>query len=268
VAAGVAPINVIYNGVLPIEDYGQRLVAYAQACDAQLSGAGGELSALRQSLDYDFVVVDLPLAIHTLRDAAVRIRDLQADLRSFLLGKASLNRAHANLDELVSGSLELIRRDRLSPIVVTLKLGQVPAFEFDRARLGQVLLNVLKNAAEAAGPTGHVAVETEVQGSWARVLVTDDGPGVPDAIRGQIFQPFFSTKHVRLGTGLGLSVSTEIVAQHGGRLYLDSEWREGARFVLELPMIEGGVPPRVALPAEERGPGRASEGSASSETLP
>jgi PAS domain S-box-containing protein len=261
------PINVIYNGLLPIDDYGQRLVAYAQACEAKLSGAAGELAALRQSLDYDFVVADLPLAIRTLRDAAVRIRDLQADLRSFLLGKASLNRARADLDELVTSSLELIRRDRLSPIDITLKLGQVPAFEFDRARLGQVLLNVLKNAAEAAGPTGHIAVETEVQGHLARVLVADDGPGVPEAIRGQIFEPFFTTKHVRSGTGLGLSVSTEILAQHGGRLYLDPEWRAGARFVLELPMIVADVPPRVALPPDERQRVRVVE-SANSEVLP
>jgi PAS domain S-box-containing protein len=262
------PINVIYNGLLPIEDYGQRLVAYAEACDARLSGAAGALSSLRQSLDYDFVVADLPLAIRTLRDAAVRIRDLQADLRSFLLGKVSLNRARANLDELVSGSLELIRRDRLSPIDIRLKLGQVPSFEFDRARLGQVLLNVLKNAVEAAGPTGHVAVETKVQGGLARVLVSDDGPGVPDAIRGQIFQPFFTTKHVHQGTGLGLSVSSEILALHGGRLYLDPEWREGARFILELPMLDAGVLPRVTSPPDERERMRAGDGSASSEVLP
>jgi len=248
------PINIIYNGLLPVEDYGQRLITYARACDAKLEGATGELAALRQSLDYDFVVDDLPLAIRTLRDAAVRIRDVQADLRSFLLGKKSLNRAPSDLDDLVSSSVELIRRDRLTPSAITLKLGAVAPFAFDRAKIGQALLNVLKNAAEAAGPEGHIAVHTAVEGGLARVYVSDDGPGVPDEIRGQIFEPFFTTKHVRLGTGLGLSVSTEILAQHGGRLYLDPEWSEGARFIVELPMSEPSVAPGATSPPAGREP--------------
>ncbi|HTV19970.1 MAG TPA: ATP-binding protein, partial [Polyangiaceae bacterium] len=262
------PINVIYNGLSPVEDYARRVIAYAHACDARLERAGlespaHELVALRQSLDYDFVVQDLPLALHTLRDAAVRVRDVQADLRLFLLGKTSLERAAADLNALVAGSVDLIRRDRLSSANVSVELGAVPGFAFDRVKLGQALLNVLKNAAEAAGPSGHVLVQTEVLGGRARVLVSDDGPGVPDAIRRQIFEPFFTTKHVRSGTGLGLSVSSEILAQHGGRLYLDPEWPEGARFVLELPLSDAGDAARApAAAARSERTGNDSAGEA------
>jgi signal transduction histidine kinase len=67
------------------------------------------------------------------------------------------------------------------------------------------------------------------------VEVSDDGPGVPESVRSRIFDPFFSTKQVRSGTGLGLAVAQALAHEHGGSLRLAHDRGEGATFVIELP---------------------------------
>jgi signal transduction histidine kinase len=68
------------------------------------------------------------------------------------------------------------------------------------------------------------------------VEVIDDGPGVPESLQEKIFDPFFTTKDVGKGTGLGMSLSYGIMQEHGGKIYLDSAYRQGAKFVIEIPL--------------------------------
>jgi len=82
----------------------------------------------------------------------------------------------------------------------------------------QVLVNLLENAAHAAGPDGWVAVKSFTSEHCVHLQITDSGTGVPDALRDKIFQPFFTTKDPGVGTGLGLPVARRILEQHGGQL--------------------------------------------------
>ncbi len=101
-------------------------------------------------------------------------------------------------------------------------------------RLRQVLLNLVKNAAEAAGAGGTVALHLEAASDGgASVAVSDSGPGVKPEDRPRLFEPFFSTKPS--GTGLGLAVSQAIAEAHGGRIEADTGPLGGARFTLRLP---------------------------------
>ncbi|NOJ98613.1 histidine kinase [Corallococcus coralloides] len=101
-------------------------------------------------------------------------------------------------------------------------------------RLRQVLLNLVKNAAEAAGEGGRVEVRIAVDADKsARVAVSDSGPGVTPEARARLFEPFFTTKPS--GTGLGLAVSQAIAEAHGGRIDVDTGALGGARFTLSLP---------------------------------
>jgi signal transduction histidine kinase len=103
-------------------------------------------------------------------------------------------------------------------------------------RLVQVFLNLLMNAADAMSGKGTVVVVCETQGDQVMISVIDEGPGVPDAIRGRIFDPFFTTKAVGQGTGLGLSVSRAIVENAGGNLELASARKgQGTTFLVTLP---------------------------------
>jgi two-component system NtrC family sensor kinase len=69
-----------------------------------------------------------------------------------------------------------------------------------------------------------------------RASFADNGPGIPEENLGHLFDPFFTTKEVGKGTGLGLSICHGIVTEHGGRIYADSKWGEGATFSVELPV--------------------------------
>jgi signal transduction histidine kinase len=120
----------------------------------------------------------------------------------------------------------------------------------DPRALRQVVVNLLDNALKY-GPAGQtVSVEVERDGTWARLLVSDQGPGVAPADRARLWRPF-----VRLGaegstsggSGIGLSVVRSLVAQHGGTVAVDDAPGGGARFVIALPLAEGAPPPRTRV---------------------
>jgi signal transduction histidine kinase len=100
------------------------------------------------------------------------------------------------------------------------------------ARLRQVLFNLVKNAAEAAGPMGLVEVEVASSGDTARVVVSDTGPGVPAHLRDRLFEPFVTTK--LKGHGLGLALARAVAQSHGADVALEDS-DVGARFVLSAP---------------------------------
>jgi signal transduction histidine kinase/ligand-binding sensor domain-containing protein len=107
--------------------------------------------------------------------------------------------------------------------------------------IGRVLLNLINNAFQAVG-TGHspsqqpmVTVSTRNLGNKIEISVKDNGPGIPDAIKDKIFQPFFTTKPTGQGTGLGLSLGYDIVKAHGGELTVKSEVSKGTEFTVFIP---------------------------------
>ncbi len=106
------------------------------------------------------------------------------------------------------------------------------AWPVDRRLLAQALHNLVRNAAEAMAENGTLAIAVEPSPRWLRLVVADDGPGIPAANAESIFTPFFTTKE--RGTGLGLAVARAAVAAHGGTLALRPSTR-GATFVLTLP---------------------------------
>ena len=109
--------------------------------------------------------------------------------------------------------------------------------EVDVRRLRQVLLNLLRNAAEATEPGERIDVHLRQLDDEAVITVRDEGSGMPPQVAGLIFDEFFSTKG-SAGLGLGLSLCRSIVNQHGGRLTCDTEHGKGTRFSIWLQRIE------------------------------
>jgi signal transduction histidine kinase len=103
------------------------------------------------------------------------------------------------------------------------------------SQINQVFLNLVSNAAQATGDDGVITLRTAVQGSNVRVEVEDNGSGIPADVLPKIFDPFFTTKKVGEGTGLGLSIAYKIIAEHGGRIEVDSVVGRGTRFIITLP---------------------------------
>lgn len=101
--------------------------------------------------------------------------------------------------------------------------------------LRQVLINLVMNAIQASPRGGAVKVEVAIVGNKLRVVVLDEGPGVPEGLRSEIFEPFFTTKAAGDGTGLGLSVAAGIVRQQGGTISVEHAESGGAAFTVVVP---------------------------------
>jgi two-component system, NtrC family, sensor histidine kinase HydH len=111
----------------------------------------------------------------------------------------------------------------------------------DPAKLHQILQNLVRNALEAAAPGGSVAVSIAVDQVKLRVRVSDSGPGIPDAVRARIYEPFFSTKET--GTGMGMSIVHNFVAMHGGEIAIETSPR-GTVIDVTLPLTSPVLPMR------------------------
>jgi two-component system NtrC family sensor kinase len=117
----------------------------------------------------------------------------------------------------------------------------LPAVLGDPDQLHHVLANLIMNAIQALQDTPaprQIRVTAVTAGALLEIAVSDNGPGVPEDIRGRIFDPFFTTKKPGAGTGIGLAVSRGIAEAHGGGLVLASSAPHGARFVLRLPLAD------------------------------
>jgi len=170
-------------------------------------------------------------------------------LRRFLtVGKPELpQRAIVDLPELIAESVKLLepacrhRRVRMDIVLP----GATPALWADTSQLRQLLLNLLLNALEAAGPGGWVRIELSTRPSEVLLRIVDSGPGVDAAIRDHLFEPFATTKPE--GLGLGLSVVRQVVEAHGGVIacvgYNDGRVEQGesggrTAFEVQLPLCE------------------------------
>jgi len=140
--------------------------------------------------------------------------------------------------------------------------GDVPFVDANEARLGQVFLNLIVNAAQAI-PEGNtdkneIRVVTKSDGDDSVVVeVRDTGGGIPEAVISKIFDPFFTTKPIGIGTGLGLAICHRIVMGMGGKIEVDSEVGKGTTIRITLPRAKtvpaDDTPPPVAVPSGRRG---------------
>lgn len=165
--------------------------------------------------------------------------------------KSESRKSSTNLNELVESTLRLITKDynlKHSEVFATTELKtqldpELPLVPLEMTEIQQVLINLVKNAVQAFGekiPVGNhpvITVSTQRMAGKVRLEVADNGPGMPEEIRRRILEPFFTTKEVGQGTGLGLAVSYFIITNnHQGSLEVLSEQGKGTRVQVDLPL--------------------------------
>ncbi|HET6689637.1 MAG TPA: response regulator [Miltoncostaeaceae bacterium] len=143
----------------------------------------------------------------------------------------------------------------MDDILIETSLGGLPPLRADEYQLEQVFLNLLNNAQQALVPSGgRVMISTRREGDVAHIYVTDTGPGVPSELTARVFEPFFTTRALGDGAGMGLAIVYGIVAEHGGRVWVERGTAGGAQFVIELPIKPDAGPGRPEAPTEPAPP--------------
>ena len=189
-----------------------------------------------------------------LQREAQRCRKIVENLLSFARSRAPVRTAFS-LNEVVQSVLSLIGYAlRVENIEVVTNLdASLPALRGDAHQIQQVLVNLLTNALHALRDfreDGQVVLTTSrEEGDRVRLEVRDNGPGIPEEMRGKIFDPFFTTKAEGAGTGLGLSLVYGIVDSHGGTIEVAQPAEGGTLFLIRIPVVRGETP--VARPTDE-----------------
>ena len=170
-------------------------------------------------------------------EACERISSIVGNLKQFArLDEAEIQRA--DVREGLESTLGLLRKE-LQQIDVVRAFGEVPEMSCAPRELNQLWMHLLENAVEAigrAGRPGRIRLETWIQDGSVRVMVEDNGCGIPAENLERIFDPGFTTKGVKVGTGLGLPICYQIARAHGGRIEVESQVGEGSRFTVTLPL--------------------------------
>nr|WP_246198756.1 PAS domain S-box protein [Sodalinema gerasimenkoae] len=254
--AGIAheinnPISFIYGNLEPASNYAQDLLALIKLYQTHSQEEIPDIQRLSDTIDLDFLVEDFPKIIQSMKMGASRIRDIVTSLRTFSrLDEADCKAVdlHLNLEStLVLLQNRLNGRGGTPEIRVIKQYGNLPPITCYISLLNQVFINLLSNAIDAIEIKQRQRVSPEYQGvititttmtSTTEVLITiaDNGKGMTAHEQSRLFNPFFTTKPIGQGTGMGLPTSYQIVTQnHGGELGFSSQSGVGSEFHVRLP---------------------------------
>lgn len=177
--------------------------------------------------------------LRVIHDEAKRAARIMTDLLTYSL-KANSKVRRSDLHRIVNKVLEMRRyTEKVHNISVSTNLTDGPLYvRGDSSQLTQVFINLMLNAEEVLKECngGNIIITTQVNGRWAKVSIADDGTGIPEENLAQVFHPFFTTKKVGEGTGLGLSTCYGIINAHGGLIRAENNEMGGATFTVELPI--------------------------------
>ena len=186
-----------------------------------------------------------------LADGVQRIVQIVGELKLFARIPESAFSTPVDVNRLITSAVTLARSELRNRARVEVDLGDLPPLPGDHARLGQVFVNLLINAAQAIPPgdeeRNRILVRTRAFNGYVQVDVSDTGVGIPRENLNRIFDPFFTTKAPGEGTGLGLAISFDLVKRAGGTIEVESEVGRGTAFSVKLP-VRQFVPPRGSRP--------------------
>lgn len=189
--------------------------------------------------------------IDELSEGIQRIVQIVGELKLFARIPEGSFSTPVDVNRLIASAVTLVRAELRHRARLEIDLGELPPLPGDHARLGQVFVNLLINAAQAIPPGDEehnvVRVRTREEGSTVVVEVSDTGVGIAPEDLPRIFDPFFTTKAPGEGTGLGLAISYDLVRRAGGTIDVSSTLGRGTQFVVRLPVREF-VPARGSRP--------------------
>ncbi len=204
-----------------------------------------EIAELSDAIDLPFLLEETPGAIERTLEGNQRVAEVVRAMKEFA-HPGTEEMTLADLNHAVENTVAVSRNAWKYVAAVETELDpDLPLVPCLPGAINQVLLNLVVNAAQAieedrkksGGEKGSITLVTRHDGDYVEVQVRDNGPGIPESLRERIFNPFFTTKDVGIGTGQGLAIARSVVAdQHGGSLDFESNENGGTTFVVRLPL--------------------------------
>jgi signal transduction histidine kinase/predicted CoA-binding protein len=173
--------------------------------------------------------------LEEINQGAERISEIVKSLKSYVyLDQAPIQ--SVDVHEGLNNTLVMLRHKLKEGVDVKRDYAEgMPNIQAYGSELNQVWTNIIDNAIDAMNGNGEIGITTHQNGEWIIVEIEDNGPGIPDEIQEKIFSPFFTTKAVGKGTGLGLNISYKIIEKHSGEIKVYSKSGK-TRFVINLPI--------------------------------
>ncbi|MBD2560463.1 MULTISPECIES: PAS domain S-box protein [Nostoc] len=271
--AGIAheinnPVNFIYGNISHAREYTKDLLHLVDLYQQSYCPPTPEIHQQIYAIDLDFLKQDLPKILDSMNMGAERIRQIVLSLRNFSRLDEDGTKA-VDIHEGIDSTL-LLLQNRLkaksghSEIQVIRDYGNLPPVVCHAGQMNQVFMNLLTNAIDAIEESfvishtlregeapmplvnnskqmtsPQIRIRTLIQEDRVIISIADNGPGMTEEVRKRLFDPFFTTKPVGKGTGMGLSISYQIVVKkHGGQIQCISVPGEGAEFVIMIPLHE------------------------------
>lgn len=264
--AGIAheinnPVSFIYGNISHAEDYVQDLLDLLSLYQDAYPEPTETITQAIAEADLAFITSDLQNLLRSMKVGSDRIRDIVQSLRSFSrMDRAAMHEVslHDGIDSTLMLLQHRLRSQGSMPAIQIIKtFGNLPLVTCHAGQINQVFMNLLGNAIDALEarfclktddvskqsdtatdeiPTLSICTE-QIASDRVAIRITDNGSGMNETVRSRIFDPFFTTKPVGRGTGIGLSISYQIIVEkHGGHLLCNSAPNVGTEFVIELPV--------------------------------
>ena len=261
--AGVAheinnPVSFIYGNTTHANHYVHDLLNLIDLYQSHYPEPPADIRDELDAMELEFLKEDLPKTLSSMRMGAERIRQIVNSLRTFSrLDESDCKDVdiHAGIDSALVILEHRLKRTTERPAIQVIKqYGDLPLVECYAGQLNQVLMNILTNAVDAlekrdrdqqAMPQSPKTIKIRTQvlkSEQISIHISDNGEGIPDEIKQRIFDPFFTTKPVGKGTGMGMSISHQIITEnHGGTLQCFSNPGQDTEFVIQIPRRQRSV---------------------------
>jgi signal transduction histidine kinase len=248
--AGIAheinnPVSFIFGNLTYTEEYTGKLMKLLQMYRDEYPEPSPAIQEAIEVFELDFLLDDLPKMLSSMQVGATRIRDIVRSLRNFSrLDESDMKKV--NIHEGIDSTLMILEhRLKVQPdrpaIQIVKEYGQLPLVECYAGLLNQVFMNIIANAIDVlqeplANP-GIIRIRTEVEGTLAVIRIADNGAGITEQVKQRIFDPFYTTKRIGSGTGMGLAISHSIIVEkHKGEINCFSLVGKGTEFRIEIPI--------------------------------
>lgn len=253
-AAGVAheinnPVGFISSNLTTLQEYIvdiEKLIVKQKQCIEQFADQGnnsdqantaiGELLAMQEKLGLDDMLADLNDLVDESIDGAGRVKKIVDDLSDFTHVNAT-STVSENINDLLDRTLTLASNEIKTGTQIVKEYGDIKPVIADGGKLGQLFFSLVSNAGYAVEGNGEIILRTAmIDNNKVRVDIIDNGCGIPEAKLATIFDPFYTTKDVGKGTGLGLHIAQSIAETHGGKIKASSEVDVGTMLTVILPI--------------------------------